>query len=107
VDDGWITVGREADIPTGEMRAFELGSAHVAVGHLEDGSWVAFDDMCTHEACSLSDQGEIEGPWVVCYCHNSAFDIATGAVMRGPAEDPLPVYGVRAEGGDVQVRTPP
>ena len=104
MDDGWVTVCREADVPTGEMRAFELGGTRVAVGHLDDGSWVAFDDTCTHEKCSLSEQGDLEGPWVVCYCHNSAFDIATGAVIRGPAEDPIGVYNVRTVGGEVQVR---
>jgi nitrite reductase/ring-hydroxylating ferredoxin subunit len=104
VNAGWVTVGHEADVPPRQMRAYPLAGKLVAVARLEDGSWVAFGDTCTHEGCSLSQEREVEGPWVVCYCHNSAFDIETGSVMRGPAEDPIRIYDVRAVGGELQVR---
>jgi nitrite reductase/ring-hydroxylating ferredoxin subunit len=85
------------------MRAYDLGDERVAVAWREDGSLVAFDDTCTHEECPLS-EGELEGPWVVCYCHNGAFDVETGSVMRGPPEEPLRTYDVRVEDGDLQLR---
>ena len=44
------------------------------------GGWVAFDDTCTHEECSLAD-GELDGGVVVCPCHASEFDLRTGDVL--------------------------
>ena len=103
-DGGWTSVGRVEDARPGEMRAYALdGERTVAVAWLPDGSHAAFDDTCTHEECPLSD-GDLEGPWVVCYCHNAAFELETGAVARGPAEDPIAVHDVRAVDGQVQVR---
>jgi nitrite reductase/ring-hydroxylating ferredoxin subunit len=85
------------------VRAYDLGAGRViAVARLEDGTLAAFDDTCTHEECSLS-EGEIEGPWIACMCHNAAFEIATGAVARGPAEDPLRVYETRVVEGELQL----
>ncbi len=99
----WITVGQAGDARAGQMRAYALGGETIAVAWLDDGSLAAFDDTCTHEECPLS-EGELEGPRVVCYCHNAAFEVATGAVMRGPAEEPLRVHDVRVAGNDLQVR---
>lgn len=87
--------------PSG-MRAVVAGDRELAVGRREDGTWIAFDDTCTHEECPLS-EGDLEGPWVVCYCHNAAFDLETGAVMRGPAEDPIRVYPIREVDGRLEV----
>ena len=38
-----------------------------AAGHV-----FAFDDICTHEGCSLAD-GELHGTTVTCPCHGSQF----------------------------------
>jgi 3-phenylpropionate/trans-cinnamate dioxygenase ferredoxin component len=85
------------------MRSYDVGDDRpVAVAWLEDGSLAAFDDTCTHEECPLS-EGDLQGPWVVCYCHNAAFEIATGAVVRGPAEQPIRVHEVRAMDGELQL----
>jgi 3-phenylpropionate/trans-cinnamate dioxygenase ferredoxin subunit len=35
--------------------------------------------------------------------HGAQFDCRTGAVRKGPAEDPLPVYDVKIENGKVLV----
>jgi 3-phenylpropionate/trans-cinnamate dioxygenase ferredoxin subunit len=86
------------------MRSYQVGEERVvAVAWLEDGSLAAFDDTCTHEECPLS-EGDIVGPWVVCYCHNAAFEIASGAVMRGPAEDPIRVHEIRVMNDELQLR---
>ena len=42
--------------------------------------WVAFDDTCTHEECSLA-EGELDGAVIVCPCHGSEFDVRTGDVL--------------------------
>jgi nitrite reductase/ring-hydroxylating ferredoxin subunit len=59
--------------------------------------------MCTHEECPLSD-GELEADRVVCYCHSGEFDVRTGAVVKGPPDDPIRVYELRLDDGDLQIR---
>ena len=103
--DGWVRLGTLADAPgPGAMRAFPIGDGTVVVvARLQDGSLAAFDVMCTHEECPLS-EGELEGDHVVCYCHSGEFDVLTGAVVKGPPEDSIPVYPIRAFDGELQVQ---
>jgi 3-phenylpropionate/trans-cinnamate dioxygenase ferredoxin component len=65
----------------------------------------AFDDLCTcaDPACPLSG-GLITDTTLMCQCHGSRFDIATGAVINGPATEPLNVYDVQEIDGDIQIR---
>ena len=97
----WHRVGSAETAPDGTLRRVDAGGRAVCLGRI-DGAWVAFDDTCTHEECPLSD-GELEGGKVVCYCHSGEFDVRTGAVLKGPPEDPIPVYELREENGELQV----
>jgi 3-phenylpropionate/trans-cinnamate dioxygenase ferredoxin component len=76
----------------------------VAIARI-DGRLYAFDDLCTcsDEQCPLSG-GLLDGTTVMCQCHGSRFDVTTGAVIEGPATDPLHVYDVREADGDIQIR---
>ena len=69
-----------------------------------DGNLYAFDDLCTctGEPCPLSG-GLLTGTTLMCQCHGSRFDLRTGAVINGPATDPLRVYDVREVAGEIQV----
>jgi Rieske Fe-S protein len=40
----------------------------------------------------------------MCQCHGSRFDIASGAVVNGPATEPLHVYEVQEVDGGLLVR---
>ncbi|KQR16106.1 Rieske (2Fe-2S) protein [Cellulomonas sp. Leaf334] len=52
-----------------------------------DGNSVrCFTAVCTHEGCIVA---AVEDGQIRCPCHGSAFDAATGAVVRGPASEPL------------------
>lgn len=87
----------------GEMTAVDLDGVKVAVARV-DGRLYAVDDMCTHQACSLSG-GDLDGPTVVCPCHLGQFDLATGAVLDGPPPRPLRVWPVRAVDDVVELAT--
>lgn len=65
----------------------------------------AFDDLCScaDRACPLS-SGLLRGATIMCQCHGSQFDLATGAILRGPATETLRTYEVRELDGTLQVR---
>jgi 3-phenylpropionate/trans-cinnamate dioxygenase ferredoxin subunit len=83
------------------MRAFPVGGARVNVASV-DGHLYAFDDRCTHAGCSLA-AGTLEGTAVTCGCHGSQFDVTSGAVLRGPATQPLRLHPVQVEGEDLLI----
>lgn len=55
---------------------------------------VAHTAVCTHQRCTVGASG-------LCPCHQSRFDVATGAVINGPALRPLVERGVTVSGGQV------
>jgi nitrite reductase/ring-hydroxylating ferredoxin subunit len=98
---GFTTVGRADEVGEGQVRAFEAGGQQVAVTRI-GGVLYGFGDTCTHRGCSLA-TGEVMGTEIECECHGSVFDMTTGAVVEGPAEDPVPSFPVRDEGGALQI----
>jgi 3-phenylpropionate/trans-cinnamate dioxygenase ferredoxin subunit len=106
MDDGYRRVGSLAEVPEGELRAFDLPGVRVAIAHIENELY-AFGDECTHEGCSLAEGnfGEREET-VVCPCHESEFDLASGEPVAGPASDPVPVFSVRETDGWLEVGPP-
>jgi Rieske Fe-S protein len=58
---------------------------------------VAFSAVCTHMACTVA----VAGREYQCPCHGSAFDAFTGAVLVGPATEPLAPVAVRVVGDQV------
>ena len=97
----FVTVTTIKDVPAGEMAAFDVGGNKIAVANVE-GAFHAFDDICTHQQCSLAD-GDLDGTTVTCPCHGSQFDVTSGAVLAPPAVRPVRSYRVRVEGGALQV----
>ena len=41
-----------------------------------------------------------------CPCHGSLFDLATGDVVEGPAEEPVRVFPTRVTGDRVEIEVP-
>lgn len=88
-----MTVLPDTSLPTeGSMGTIEVDGITVALARV-DGTTYAFQDECTHAACSLA-EGDINGKHVVCPCHMGTFDIATGAVISGPPKKPLRTWKV-------------
>jgi nitrite reductase/ring-hydroxylating ferredoxin subunit len=98
----FVTVGRADEIPEGEAKAFPVNGEEIAVSRVT-GTLYAFSDICTHRQCNLSLGGEIEGTSITCECHGSTFDMTSGAVLEGPATEPIATYTVRDESGDLQI----
>ena len=101
--DGFVRIASLAEVPEGEMRAYDLSTGRVALAHVEN-ELFAFGDECTHEGCSLAEGALGRGEdSVVCPCHGSEFDLRTGEPLEGPAEDPVPVLVVREQDGWIEV----
>jgi 3-phenylpropionate/trans-cinnamate dioxygenase ferredoxin subunit len=98
-----VRLGNAKDIAEGEMRVYDVAETKVNVasagGHL-----YAFDDTCTHKGCSLA-KGKLDGTTITCPCHGSQFDVTSGAVLRGPAQQPVRSRLVQVEGEDLLVES--
>ena len=89
-----------SDVPPGSV----LLVGKVAVFNVA-GRFCATHSICTHRGGLLSD-GTIEDTTVTCPLHGSQFDVCTGAVLHGPAKDPLETHRVIVDGdvGRVEAR---
>lgn len=97
----WVTVDSAGEIGDGELTSFSAGERQVAIANIE-GTLHAFDDLCTHQQCSLA-EGDLTENIVECPCHGSQFDVMTGQAVHGPATDPLDIFEVREQDGSLQV----
>lgn len=96
-----VRVGNSKDVVAGKMRVFDVAGTKVNVANA-GGNLHAFDDTCTHTGCSLA-MGKLDGTTVTCACHGSQFDVTSGAVLRGPARQPVRSRLVQVEGEDLLV----
>jgi thiosulfate dehydrogenase [quinone] large subunit len=94
---GSLVVATVADVAGTGARAFTVpftaraplpaGDPGVIV-RLPDGSYVAYDAVCTHAGCTV--EWERQDHVLVCPCHGALFDPADhGAVLDGPTNEPL------------------
>lgn len=81
-----------SDVPPGT--ALLVGDAVV---FNVDGTFCATQAKCTHRGGDLS-KGRLDGSTVRCPLHGAMFDVATGAVLMGPAREPLHTYDIVVEG---------
>ena len=70
----------------GDLAVFNVG-----------GTLCATQLTCPHRQGPLN-EGTFDGSVVTCPWHGSQFDVRTGAVLRGPATDPLMTYRVTVDG---------
>ena len=81
-----------------EFRVSEVASgSSVLVGDVAvfnvAGSFCATEAKCTHRGGPLN-EGKLEGSTVTCPWHGTQFNVCTGAVLRGPATEPIKTYRV-------------
>jgi Rieske Fe-S protein len=68
------------------------------------GTLKIFSNKCTHAGCRINQ--EINGQ-LICPCHGSRYDAATGKVLQGPAALPLPdlPFTSNPKTGEIIVKT--
>lgn len=100
---GETDVGDADELGVGQMKLLRLGQARIVVARTERG-YVAFDDRCTHRGASLAD-GALVCDTVQCPWHGSQFDVRSGAVMHGPADEPIRTYSISERDGRLWLST--
>jgi thiosulfate dehydrogenase (quinone) large subunit len=95
-------IGPAKDVPVGGAASFSdpsTGDPSIVI-QPKAGKFVAFDAVCPHAGCTVGyDQSAAV---LVCPCHGSQFNAATGAVEVGPAATGLKPIAI-AEGGNGQL----
>ena len=95
---GGTAIASESEVAPGSAIKFEDSGNPAFLVHLDNGDFVAYSAICTHQACTVAYQ---DGN-LACPCHGSVFDPADGAaVVTGPAQRPLPEIPVKVQGGEV------
>jgi 3-phenylpropionate/trans-cinnamate dioxygenase ferredoxin subunit len=98
----FVPVAREDEVPVGEVKVVHARDKSLALGHCDEDTWGAIDNVCTHDGGVLG-EGELEDCLVECPRHGARFDLLTGEVRALPAVFPVNAYPVRVVDGVVMV----
>lgn len=86
-----------ADVPIGGGVVLEQQA--LVVTQPRAGTFTCVSAVCTHAGCLVDG---VSNGQITCPCHGSRYDL-TGAVVRGPASQPLAARAVRVDGGVVRL----
>jgi thiosulfate dehydrogenase [quinone] large subunit len=99
VPSGAVPLGPSSRVPAGSAALYSDpsdGQVDIVVRQ-NDRSLTACSAICTHAGCRV----ELANGGLYCPCHGSLFDSRTGAVLQGPATQPLPTKKVVERGGTI------
>jgi 3-phenylpropionate/trans-cinnamate dioxygenase ferredoxin subunit len=101
-----VSAGRFDDLKPGTAVKVEVAGVPVCVVRCGDDVF-AIGDICSHANISLS-EGEVmcDEREIECWKHGSMFSLETGEPTTLPATQPVPVYEVRVDDGEVKVVAP-
>jgi nitrite reductase/ring-hydroxylating ferredoxin subunit len=104
--EGEVLVCSTSEVPLGGTHPFSVPGSKTPfiLIHLNDGSWRAYEQKCTHLSCAVFYQPQADK--IQCPCHNGWFDAHTGNVLQGPPPRPLPHLEVVVKGEEIYVAEP-
>ena len=91
-----------AELEVNTARKVVVDGVPIALVLDGNGDVHAIGDTCTHGDISLS-EGFVEDDTLECWAHGSKFKLTTGKPLTLPAYEPVPVYTVTIEDGDVYI----
>ena len=98
----FVKAAKTDELSPGQMKLVELENDERILLANVNGEYHAVSEACTHADFALS-EGDIMGKEVECPLHGSVFDVTTGGALSPPADEPLTVYPVRIEDGDILI----
>lgn len=98
-----MAIAGNGEIQPGESKLFRFPTENdpAILVRLDDGSYRAYDQRCTHLLCPVHFNREKQSMY--CPCHHGSFDAKDGSVQYGPPQRPLPQYEVEARDGQLWV----
>lgn len=90
------------DLVENQASRFVVDGVPIAVVKDGAGEVFAIGDTCTHGDISLA-EGFVEDDTLECWAHGSKFSLRSGKPLTLPAYEPVPVYQVEIQGGDVLI----
>ena len=94
-------MGSADDFLPGAAKNFKFGSAPALLVRSEDGSFHAYNAICTHLGCTVQYNEEKKNIW--CACHGGVYDTVTGKNLAGPPPKPLKALNVEVQEGEIIV----
>jgi Rieske Fe-S protein len=88
-----------ASIPDGGTVAVKNPKGGTVLLTRSGSSVTGLNARCTHQGCTVAPQGAT----LNCPCHGSQFQPGTGAVLQGPASEPLAKVAVTVTNGNVDL----
>lgn len=101
----WVRLAAVKQIGKGEMFGASVGKRRIAIYHLEDDSWHATDNICSHAFAMLT-EGFLDGDEVECPLHAGKFNVRNGKGLCAPIDGDIASFKVRIDGADVLVDLP-
>lgn len=87
---------KTSDVPVGG--GIILPDQKVVITQPTSGSFKAFTAVCTHQGFTVT---SVEGDLIKCSHHGSEYNAKSGAVVQGPAPQPLASIPITVKGGAV------
>lgn len=103
---GRIRLCDAADIDSGEMISVEIEGLPKLAVYRVGSEYYCSQDLCTHGAASLSEEGDLNGYIIECTWHDGKFDIRTGAACALPCTEALRTFPVIIEADQVYIDLP-
>ena len=103
MEDGFVAVMVADELMGAGLRMAEVDGAVVLLSRSETGEACAISSLCAHAGGPLA-EGERMGDTVICPWHGSEFDLCSGEVKHGPAQEPVRRFEVRIRNGMLEIR---
>ena len=95
-----LMICKVEDLKPGKALRIKSGDDAIALIQTNKGEFKAWADKCSHGEISLS-EGFVDDETIECWAHGAKFSLATGAPLNLPAYEPVAVYEVLVENGEV------
>jgi 3-phenylpropionate/trans-cinnamate dioxygenase ferredoxin subunit len=97
-----LKICKVEDVAAGKALRIKIGDDAIALVHTKNGQFKAIADKCSHGEISLS-EGFVDDETIECWAHGAKFSLETGAPLSLPAYEPVEVYEVLVENGEVYI----
>lgn len=86
----YVKLCKTSDLRNGDMKQFNIKGIEILAIRQSD-RFYCLEARCTHAGAPLA-EGDLTEELLTCPWHGSTFNIKNGAVINGPAREPLKIY---------------